>query len=182
MNSGELAQAFEDAIGHLWDGTSANSRGKPISSCDAICGVSPPAGVLVRTKCLSYIEYIGVTAPDYICSTTEKRQLHRALRLTLLAEMAEQGDLTSEGLKPDNERIHTVNARKDFRLHNFSTLDQKLIKAAIAAGHDAFLLSTGGSVPVLLSCGTADHFLSESAHSTHAIYSSRDLCPEVFFS
>lgn len=104
-----IAQAFENAIGRLWDGDSnfaLDSNDLSVYSCDAI-GYS---------DALSYVECVAPDIPgnpsafgkysdsDYIRgwepggykqvsrSVRMKIQMQRALWLTMLAELAEQGE------------------------------------------------------------------------------------------
>jgi len=106
----KIAQQFEDAIGNLWDGDKPNElHGRCLSvySCDAV-------GDMLRAS--AYIDCVAPTVSgqtaafgkysdsDYIRGWTGggvkqvsrsirmKIQMQRALWLTMLAELAEQGE------------------------------------------------------------------------------------------
>ncbi len=96
MTNIELAQVFEDAVGHL-------KMNRSDSSCYAISAVSgysvyeafgaweeSPIVKMLKTRVFRGKEYSGSWIAD--------RAPMRPLWLTFLAELAERGDLTMDGL------------------------------------------------------------------------------------
>lgn len=97
MSPLELAQEFESAIGRLWDGRGVKPVGKSEFSCLAIR--HSDAYVMVFQQTLTFKEVMGYYGKMFGVSGRPNRQLARALWLTLLAELAERGELTLRGLE-----------------------------------------------------------------------------------
>lgn len=106
----KIAQQFEDAIGKLWDGDSNDDlvvKCLAVYSCDALGGRHPAVSYLNRVapdvsrQLAAFGKY---SDSDYIrgcsfCGIQQanrtlrmKIQMQRALWLTMLAELAEQGE------------------------------------------------------------------------------------------
>lgn len=104
--STDLVSIFEGAIDRLDDGTAYRNNTWTFS-CNAINDYTMRYCTLEEQRAVARI--VEKVAPMTVGATTGRcfdefpwgpeRQLARALWLTFLAELAEQGDLTWEGLK-----------------------------------------------------------------------------------
>lgn len=98
MTNIELAQAIEDSLAFLRTAPNENidSWGRSSYTCDALNNTLPCTGYMLRSI---GPEVILTPYNSFGDIPAKSRQLARALWLTLLAELAERGDLTLDGLK-----------------------------------------------------------------------------------
>lgn len=100
MTNLELAQAFEDSLSFLWDGGEQYAAQETQWSCDALySSLKPGCGRVARLPSKVEPGICGRRHAFDEFMNRPRRQQARALWVTLLAELAERGDLTVDGLK-----------------------------------------------------------------------------------